>query len=315
MAPYIIRTVLLSAVLGAAPLLAAEDAVSQLGSGKQQVLKQPVAEKTAASTCWDPAEMAKGYESSSYLAVCLPEWESAYSVTIPRTYRSVKTVCASAEFKGSSLCSQYLEIVRKNSVGVSLLPPPKPFKLPKGLTKDSRYSGYWKDCTLALQTAPQNSQYSDHTSVRYSDKEIKDICSDWVANKMAEESNFPAFPFTRSVTFLTQPGPRPCKCTYEDKGSVRTYNSGHGYVVKFMPEDAHCQYAFFKVGMGAFKCISCSKGDAKACLDCLQTAATGIDKIRDGCIQHLCVPIDEFFGTYGPGTDPKCDFERFEQGK
>lgn len=310
------KAVFLALVLGSAQFCAAEDALSQLGSGTQpQSLKPPVAEKTAASKCSDPAEMAKGYESTAYLVACVEEWESFYHVSIPRGSRNVKAVCESVEFKGGSLCTQYLQIVRGNSGTVSLLPPPKPIKLPRGLKKDSKYSGYWKDCTKALQSAPQNSQYSDNTRVRYTDMEIKNICSDWVAKKMAEESNFPPFPFRHSVAFLTKPGPRPCKCNYEDKGHVRTYTGGHGYVVKFMPEDVHCQYAFFQVGMGAFKCVRCSEGDASACLDCLETAATGIDKIRDGCIQHLCVPIDEFFGTYGPDTDPKCDFERFVPGK
>ena len=312
------RSILLACLLFAAtaPYAAAAGALSQLNPQGNTTAAAPpsTAEKVAVSPCGDPAEMAKGYESPAYLAACIGEWETAYAITLPRTYRSVKAICASADFKGNALCAQYLGIVRANQNSGSLFPPPRPFKLPKGLTKTSKHAGFWKDCTTMLQQSPQNSQYSDNTRVSYSDQEIKNLCTDWVARKMAEESNFPAWPFLRSATYLTQPGPRPCQCNYEDKGGARTYTGGHGYTVKFMPEDFHCQYAFFKVGMGAFECVRCAEGDAKACLGCLKTAATGIDSLRDGCIQHLCVPIDEFFGTY-PGEDPKCDFERFEQGR
>jgi len=299
--------------LAAAPLYAGEGAVSQLGPGGGVTqLQQPVPVKNAVSQCWEPSEMAAGYESSSYLAACAAEWEFAYGISVPRTYRSVKAVCSSAGFKDSALCGQYLELLRKNPGTVSL--PPPPFKLPKGLVKNSKHAGFWRDCTVALRQGTGGSPYADNTRARYSDQEVKDICSGWVAEKMAAESNFPPFPFLRSATFFTKPGPRPCACTYEDNGHVRTYTGGHGYVVKFRPEEPRCQIAFFRVGLGALDCVRCSEGDAKACLGCLKTAAGAIDTVSDGCIQHLCVPINEFFGTYGANEDPKCDFERFERG-
>jgi len=293
----------------------AEGALSQLNpqNSTASTPQQISAEKVADSLCADPAEMAKGYENFDYMASCLSAWETAYAISLPRSYRSVKAICASPDFNGNALCAQYLQIVRAHQNNGSLLAPAKPFKFPNGLTKTSKYAGFWKDCTTALQSSPQNSQYSDNTRVRYSGQEIKDICSDWVARKMTEGSNFPAFPFMRSNTFLTQPGPRPCECTYKDNGGVRTYTSGHGYVVKFLPEDVNCQFAFFKVALGAFECMECSAGNIKACLGCLKTTATGIDSLRDGCIQNLCVPINEFFGTY-PGEDPKCDSEHYTQG-